>query len=689
MARDINIVKANISTMLRKITPENTQKVKADIDKYIASEGYTKEMLQQGNVGPVVEPVSEPKSFDGFMDNAGTSLKQNLWDMPVQAISHPIDTITGIFKLGAGAVESIPGIKQILGDSPNQDAIKQLGTFIKDRYGSLDAAKETAYKDPVGFAMDLSTILGGVGGAAKVIGLSKVARGLKGAASVINPIEQGIKLTGKAITGTTNIAQKVAAPFAKTYQPKLAKMFESVGIQPTAGVVNTSYVPKALEALTTRGWFGGKLNAKMADMGNKLNEIADDVIKSIGVSPEPLNTGKIVTNAFENARNKFFTTKDELYAQANVYDLKVPIDMPETKSFVMQQLNLAKKSKITPSQMKVLTELKNEMFPTAKNAETLARQMLDDSMGAGTFDALPPNAKTQYMNQFAGKVAPVGKTTIAEAAATLKTINEKLKNVGGVAIESGERAVLSKIAASLSQEIDTTLEAVRPDLKIALDTANKYFSETKDKLNKIFGKSVKFHLENGDYDKVAKSLLNSNISILDIPKIYETLGAEATTALQAHVVDDIFKSARGTKNTFTGVDIQRQLNKYSIPKLREIFVDKPQVVDSIIDLQKMGTAISNGKWIANGSQTAFLFKKYQELGLLFTNHMLAAQVILGDYMFSIFVSSPMGQRWMKAGYKLPPTLMSAGTKVSGVAKPTAKMGTKLSQTGKYITPQGK
>jgi hypothetical protein len=44
---------------------------------------------------------------------------------------------------------------------------KNVGTWAKDRYGSADAIKKTAYNDPVGVGLDIASVATGVGGLAK------------------------------------------------------------------------------------------------------------------------------------------------------------------------------------------------------------------------------------------------------------------------------------------------------------------------------------------------------------------------------------------------------------------------------------------------------------------------------------------------------------------------------------------
>ena len=83
-----------------------------------------------------------------------------------------------------------------IGENAVGDAVKGA---IKNRYGSLDAAKETAITDPAGVLMDLSTVLTGGGTAAATLPgkLGKAGQAVKTAGLAVDPVN-AIAKTGKA-----------------------------------------------------------------------------------------------------------------------------------------------------------------------------------------------------------------------------------------------------------------------------------------------------------------------------------------------------------------------------------------------------------------------------------------------------------------------------------------------------------
>ena len=82
-----------------------------------------------------------------------------------QALLHPIQTAQGIGNLAVGGVQ-----KLIPGTQPQEVYADALGDFLKQRYGSFDAVKETLKRDPVGMMADASMFMTGGAGAVTKIG---------------------------------------------------------------------------------------------------------------------------------------------------------------------------------------------------------------------------------------------------------------------------------------------------------------------------------------------------------------------------------------------------------------------------------------------------------------------------------------------------------------------------------------
>jgi hypothetical protein len=130
-----------------------------------------------------------------------------------QAVTNPVQTLTGILDIGAGALRNtlpknvVSFIDQFDKDPAAAERASAVATSVggmyKDRYGSYDAIKRTFAEDPVGAASDLSTLLtGGAAATAKVApaaskALATGATYTNPAAPIAKAAEYGIGLTAK------------------------------------------------------------------------------------------------------------------------------------------------------------------------------------------------------------------------------------------------------------------------------------------------------------------------------------------------------------------------------------------------------------------------------------------------------------------------------------------------------------
>lgn len=112
------------------------------------------------------------------------SAKRFLGDIG-HAIAHPIQTVRGVSRVFGGGLTKasragiLPG-QQLLEDRPETEIeleAEAVGQFFKDRYGSVEAAKQTFINDPVGFLADFSGAAGVARGGAR--GVTRATRRLR------------------------------------------------------------------------------------------------------------------------------------------------------------------------------------------------------------------------------------------------------------------------------------------------------------------------------------------------------------------------------------------------------------------------------------------------------------------------------------------------------------------------------
>ena len=126
---------------------------------------------------------------------------------------HPKETVQALGQLGTGLyskAEGALGYKQDT-DKKAQDeaAVNQMGQLLKERYGTIEAAKRTFAEDPVGFLADASIPFTGGGSlAARAPGvIGKVGEAAATVGRAIDPLTiatQAPKLAGKAVMSAVN-----------------------------------------------------------------------------------------------------------------------------------------------------------------------------------------------------------------------------------------------------------------------------------------------------------------------------------------------------------------------------------------------------------------------------------------------------------------------------------------------------
>lgn len=140
------------------------------------------------------------------LSNAIPSFLQNISGF-AGAVTSPLQTAKGLFNTVQGVANPF------VSPTPEGLAFKEM---VGERYGSVDALKNTMATDPFGFAMDASTVLGGVGagvrgaalgasklGAVKTAStLGKVGSGLKTAAAFTDPLSAPFNVAKKVIGST-------------------------------------------------------------------------------------------------------------------------------------------------------------------------------------------------------------------------------------------------------------------------------------------------------------------------------------------------------------------------------------------------------------------------------------------------------------------------------------------------------
>lgn len=346
--------------------------------------------------GQSQSPQPQSPSVGGFIGNIGSSA-ENLAGGLGNAIMHPIQTAENVGGTIAGGAEKLFGVKN--GDT---DRFDNAVSYFKGRYGGdsishvIGNIAHTAYTDPVGMALDLSTLLDGVGGAIGAVGkiadvskaadlakaadfistasglvkggtpeatealrtagtASKIGSGLRTAADYTNPIG----LAAKGVGGALSMGGRIGG--------------EALGATTGAGygAVKTAFNAAreggdSLDALNA-GMKGGE--AGMEDLAGRAQDAYQDVadqtreeyqskLSDIKAGEHTLTPGGMrpVYDKFDNLLNDFKVGRDE---KGNLDFGDSPID-------------------VEPSSQRLITQVDNELDKYQSGTKEINPENMDN-----------------------------------------------------------------------------------------------------------------------------------------------------------------------------------------------------------------------------------------------------------------------------------------------------------------------
>ena len=237
----------------------------AGIVSSLRSKGHQLEGYEETMKSTIIseQPKEQPKS-QYTVGEAGVSAVKNIIpstgglikDLAVgvkDVAIHPVETVKTLGQIGAGAIQSIPGIKEVFDKTAtdetgiltkllrpgltnkellkeNREKFNTLATYFGEKYGGWENVKRTFAEDPASVLFDASIVLsGGETALAKASELSRVA----GLTKTAETLAKTAEITGKVGTSINPLVQ--TANIAKFTVPKVVRLAgEAVGA--TTGV---------------------------------------------------------------------------------------------------------------------------------------------------------------------------------------------------------------------------------------------------------------------------------------------------------------------------------------------------------------------------------------------------------------------------------------------------------------------
>jgi len=289
------------------------------------------------------ETPKDEKSVGGFLSNIPSSAAGL-----AEPFLHPIRSVEGIGKVAAGGIEELKN-KAFPGDQSemftgNFEAMKEA---LLDRYGSMEAIKETAYRDPVGMMADISAVVsGGAGlagkGAALGVNLAIPGSRLSG---VLSKTAGTLRKTGE-VARATDPVNITARGISNLRGPAGKFMAEILGAttEQGSGAIKEAYkaTPEFIQHMRGKGDIEGVVNDMKSSLENLKGQRAADYkaklqqLKASGQSLDLTTLNKELISGLDDFGVKIVPTKSQ----------KNPFKLDFSRSTISNQADQAKVAKL-------------------------------------------------------------------------------------------------------------------------------------------------------------------------------------------------------------------------------------------------------------------------------------------------------------------------------------------------------
>lgn len=288
------------------------------VNSSVTTDNSTGEIKIEPNVNgatfpskPTDTPLQSGLKAAGNLPSSAFNLVKNIGT----AITSPVKTIKGLIGTGVGAVE-----KLIPGEQEQEKYANALGSFLSERYGGLDKLQKTATEDPVGFATDILTV---VGGGASVLG--------KGA-----EVSKAVSTIAKPVTKTASGVSEVVGGLTKEAATGVAGMTTGVGKEAFKEALTQTPFTKPSGSMLdvvnqAREGFAKVKSQRSANYGQQLELIknkypdivtTDSVLKKAQelIKPEKFNIKPLADGTFDLSRSPLIGNEKKVEAVFKTID---------------------------------------------------------------------------------------------------------------------------------------------------------------------------------------------------------------------------------------------------------------------------------------------------------------------------------------------------------------------------------
>jgi len=534
--------------------------------------------------------VEKPKTWGGLASNVVSSGANAVGGIisSVANVFNPDmkkNTVANVARLGLGTAQLLDPTL-VLGTGQEETA-RNVGRFYDQRYGVSDALKgdfkgakqkivNTAYNDPVGAALDISSVIGGAGAlargagtASKVAGLSRAGQTLEKVSRFTDPLQVVGMGLGKAGSKVSSLARGTARVAENADDiARLKNIFSKNNVElPASATTNNQFVRQA-EALTAKGPLGSKVDARFQASSQLpktlLQDVTDANVSDVAAVRNSL--GESVRGDLKKYATGFKKQANTIYDDLEKTLGDTPVQPLKTQTMIDKLYDQQKMSALPQVGGQKLLE---DLFLNLENTDTYAA-----------------------LNQ------------------TRKDVGQLLNSTDPLA--SGQKAQLKAIYGAIESDLKNVADTGNPSIAGALKTKTNIdakWNEFRKLMNKQEGKNI----------------FSDVTDIEDIvPRIYKPNNASSINRLKQFANPATFKElgdtlitqiVNGSVNQRTGLidplKWKNVLAKWDTPTLRAALGD-----DGLARIETLSKTIDDAGFSQNmitnstkayaGSQTAML-----------------------------------------------------------------------------------
>jgi hypothetical protein len=419
------------------------------------------------------------------------------------------------------------------------------------------------------------------------------------------------KTGSKGISKLTDLLpeEKKIAPFLSQTRGDVIQAAKQAGIDlPVSAQTKSNFIRNA-EALAQNSIFGGKITQKIekafTDVADKYDNITQDFVRGFDLE----KSGDLLKTKMDDFVETFMEKKADLYDAIPQDSIKsIQVVPNRTKQSLQEIINYKSKSLLPGSNLKMYEDLLNKIVSS-------------DSVSISNFKQ------------------------------TIKELNKSAK-FGSPAF--ADAAEIRRVAASMSEDIDDTLQAVDPALYETMKEADRFYSDGINLIKSNVGKQLL-----SKNPEQAFSFFSNPKNKSQLDNLKSIVGKESFNEFKGNVLSKVFKDS-----TKDGVLNYKKLNN-NIEKLGGIkamsqFLEKDQyarlsqALSQMELLQTVEKGLKEGVKPATGSRTAFLFGQGSIAGALaLLNPTILIPYILGNYLPVKALTSEAGEKAILQGVNLP------------------------------------